>query len=88
MTAPHAPLCDANAAFVAELEGRGEHVCSRFCLISHVFGNMYRCESTGAVHICDMNCNQRIFYDNHSHICRLSRRVFANKDIEMAVAQR
>lgn len=82
------PLCDASASFAAELEVRGEHVCSRFCRISHQFGNLYRCETSGTVHICDMNCNQRIFYDNHSQICRLSRRVFQNADVDMAAEGR
>ncbi|CAL5408055.1 unnamed protein product [Camellia sinensis] len=31
---------------------------------------------TGLTHICDKNCNQRILYDNHSSLCRVSRQVF------------
>lgn len=33
-----------------------QHMCSRFCAIEHVFGNMYRCASTGSMHVCDYNC--------------------------------
>jgi hypothetical protein len=38
---------------------------------------MFYCVSSGQAHVCDQNCAQRIFLDNHSDICRLSRRVFA-----------
>ncbi|GMP92770.1 hypothetical protein CsSME_00042857 [Camellia sinensis var. sinensis] len=31
---------------------------------------------TGLTLICDKNCNQRILYDNHSSLCRISRQVF------------
>uniref|UniRef100_A0A061RXP7 F-box protein skip31 n=1 Tax=Tetraselmis sp. GSL018 TaxID=582737 RepID=A0A061RXP7_9CHLO len=77
------PLCDPTVESVADLKQPGEHICTRFCQISHLFGNAYRCETTGAVHICDINCNQKIFYDNHSQICRLSRRIFSNQEILM-----
>mmetsp|Transcript_37122 Transcript_37122/g.94863 ORF Transcript_37122/g.94863 Transcript_37122/m.94863 type:complete len:120 (+) Transcript_37122:250-609(+) len=79
-SAPLPPLCDA--AELALTGGSG-HVCSRFCAIGHQFGNLYRCESSGTVHICDWNCDQRIFYDRYSTICRLSRRIFLNSDVEM-----
>ncbi|KAI8031547.1 hypothetical protein LOK49_LG01G01858 [Camellia lanceoleosa] len=42
----------------------------------NVCGNIYRCRLTGLTHICDKNCNQRIVYDNHSSLCRVSRQIF------------
>lgn len=61
-----------------------QHVCSTHCQIEHCFGNLYRCQSTGISHVCDFNCNQRLFYDNYSSICRLSRKIFLNSEVEMA----
>lgn len=52
------------------------HKCDWKCENEHVFGNMYRCRLTGLTHICDKNCNQRILYDNHNSLCRVSRQVF------------
>lgn len=52
------------------------HKCDWKCENEHVCGNMYRCRVTGLTHICDKNCNQRILYDNHSSLCRVSRQVF------------
>ncbi|KAK9820623.1 hypothetical protein WJX72_012440 [[Myrmecia] bisecta] len=37
---------------------------------------MYRCETSGTSHICDSNCDQCIYYDAHTQICRLSRKLF------------
>ncbi|WOH11157.1 hypothetical protein DCAR_0830636 [Daucus carota subsp. sativus] len=31
---------------------------------------MYRCKLTGTTHICDKNCNQRIYFDNNNSLCR------------------
>jgi len=39
-----------------------EHRCGWHCTTEHVIGNMYRCLSSGNVHICDANCNQRMDY--------------------------
>ncbi|KAK1295746.1 hypothetical protein QJS10_CPB15g00614 [Acorus calamus] len=52
------------------------HKCDWRCQNEHVFGNLYRCKQTGLTHICDKNCNQRILYDNHSSLCRVSGQVF------------
>ncbi|KAM7499855.1 hypothetical protein LguiA_024269 [Lonicera macranthoides] len=52
------------------------HKCDWKCENENVCGNMYRCRLTGLTHICDKNCNQRILYDNHSSLCRVSRQVF------------
>ncbi|KAI8540561.1 hypothetical protein RHMOL_Rhmol09G0272600 [Rhododendron molle] len=52
------------------------HKCDWKCANEHVCGNMYRCRLTGLTHICDKNCNQRILYDNHSSLCRVSKQIF------------
>eukprot|EP00262_Sarcandra_glabra_P001900 TRINITY_DN12086_c0_g1_i2.p1 TRINITY_DN12086_c0_g1~~TRINITY_DN12086_c0_g1_i2.p1 ORF type:complete len:144 (+),score=11.61 TRINITY_DN12086_c0_g1_i2:244-675(+) len=52
------------------------HMCDWRCQNEHVCGNVYRCKLTGITHICDKNCNQRILYDNHSSLCRVSGQVF------------
>ena len=58
------------------LQNQAVHTCSRQCRFSSVFGNIYRCEESGQAHVCDQTCNQRIWWDNASDICRLSKRVF------------
>lgn len=52
------------------------HKCDWKCENENVCGNMYRCRLTGLTHICDKNCNQRIIYDNHSSLCRVSKQIF------------
>lgn len=52
------------------------HKCDRKCDNEHVCGNMYICKLTGFTHICDKNCNQRILYDNHNSLCRVSGQIF------------
>ncbi|XP_078447788.1 uncharacterized protein LOC144716529 [Wolffia australiana] len=52
------------------------HKCDYRCNNEHLFGNIYRCRLTGITHICDKNCNQRIVYDNHSSLCRVSGQIF------------
>lgn len=52
------------------------HKCDWKCANEHVCGNMYRCRLTGLTHVCDKNCNQRILYDNHSSLCRVSKQIF------------
>ncbi|KAL3651238.1 hypothetical protein CASFOL_004240 [Castilleja foliolosa] len=58
------------------------HKCDWKCENEHVCGNMYRCRLTGITHICDKNCNQRILYDNHSSLCRVSKQIFPLSPIE------
>ncbi|KAG8092227.1 hypothetical protein GUJ93_ZPchr0012g20465 [Zizania palustris] len=58
------------------------HKCDKSCQNEHVFGNMYRCKLTGVTHICDKNCNQRILYDNHSSLCRVSGQLFPLSPLE------
>lgn len=53
------------------------------CEFKHVMGNLYLCATSGQAHVCDQNCSQRIFYDNHSDICRLSRRLFPRTEAAM-----
>ncbi|XP_074555561.1 uncharacterized protein LOC141811408 [Curcuma longa] len=52
------------------------HKCDNRCQNELVFGNVYKCKLTGLTHICDKNCDQRILYDNHSSLCRVSRQIF------------
>ncbi|KAG6435025.1 hypothetical protein SASPL_106674 [Salvia splendens] len=52
------------------------HKCDWKCENENLFGNMFRCKLTGLTHVCDKNCNQRIVYDNHSSLCRVSKQVF------------
>lgn len=64
------------SSILGEDEPHSVHKCDWKCENEHVFGNMYCCKLTGLTHICDKNCNQRILYDNHNALCRVSRQVF------------
>uniref|UniRef100_A0ACD5TNA3 Uncharacterized protein n=1 Tax=Avena sativa TaxID=4498 RepID=A0ACD5TNA3_AVESA len=59
------------------------HKCDKRCQNEHIFGNMYRCKLTGLTHICDKNCNQRILYDNHNSLCRVSGQLFPLSPLEL-----
>ena len=50
--------------------GAGEHLCTRFCCFEPLFGNVFRCQTSGITHVCDQGCHERIFLDNHFDICR------------------
>lgn len=63
------------------------HKCDVRCQNEHIFGNMYRCKLTGITHICDKNCNQRILYDNHNSLCRVSGQVFPLSPAEAQVVR-
>ncbi|CAA2965801.1 Hypothetical predicted protein [Olea europaea subsp. europaea] len=52
------------------------HKCDWKCENECICGNMFRCRLTGLTHFCDKNCNQRILYDNHSSLCRVSKQIF------------
>lgn len=52
------------------------HQCNRHCTFAHVFGNVYCCLTSQQTHVCDQTCSSRVWYDSHSSICRLSKRVF------------
>ncbi|RLN39158.1 hypothetical protein C2845_PM01G37660 [Panicum miliaceum] len=58
------------------------HKCDKRCQNEHIFGNMYHCKLTGTTHICDKNCNQRILYDNHNSLCRVSGQLFPLSPLE------
>ncbi|TVU32054.1 hypothetical protein EJB05_23770, partial [Eragrostis curvula] len=71
--------------FKQQYDGEGSnpsHKCDKRCQNEHVFGNMYRCKLTGITHICDKNCNQRILYDNHNSLCRVSGQLFPLSPVE------
>ncbi|KIY97638.1 hypothetical protein MNEG_10323 [Monoraphidium neglectum] len=55
-----------------------QHLCDHRCSVQHMFGNAFRCQSSGQLHVCDANCTQRVYNDRYSTICRISRKVFAN----------
>lgn len=51
------------------------HQCGPHCSVEPLFGNAYRCVTSGLVHICDRNCDQRVPYDRYSTICVVSKRL-------------
>ncbi|XXG67006.1 hypothetical protein AAC387_Pa06g0448 [Persea americana] len=69
-----------NVIFLSSILSRDgvipSHKCDRRCQNEHVCANIYFCKLTGTTHICDKNCDQRIVYDNHSSLCRVSGQVF------------
>jgi len=52
-----------------------QHLCCASCNVSHQFGNLYVCTSSGMLHVCDANCTSRVYRDPYSSICLLSRKV-------------
>ena len=52
------------------------HECCHRCSVEHLFGNMFRCLSSGQLHCCDSTCQQRVYNDRYSTICRISKKVF------------
>jgi uncharacterized protein (UPF0179 family) len=68
---------DANVVHLAGYLGMAEpvgHRCDRRCNVEHVWANLYRCKSSNVTHVRDKNCNQKILYDNHTSVCRVSRK--------------
>ena len=65
----------------------GVHVCNRHCSTVHYFGNVYKCETTGEMHVCDKNCQQHASWDKYSFICPLSRKLSAREDVELPPAE-
>eukprot|EP00884_Botryococcus_braunii_P008863 jgi/Botrbrau1/17979/Bobra.50_1s0068.1 len=55
---------------------REAHTCTRFCKFRHELGNLYVCVSSGASHICDQTCQQRVRLDPYTSQCRLSGKTF------------
>lgn len=68
----------APGAFV-RVSCREAHTCTRFCRFEHQVGNLYVCVTSGASHICDQTCQQRVFLDGYTSQCRLSGRRFEQK---------
>ncbi|KAI3871017.1 hypothetical protein MKW92_016732 [Papaver armeniacum] len=75
-----------NVIYLSSILGREgmipSHRCDWKCQNENVWGNMYVCKLTKLTHICDKNCNQRILYDNHSSLCRVSGQVFPLTPLE------
>jgi len=53
-----------------------QHECTHTCCVQHEFGNLYKCLSSGQLHVCDANCDQRLYNDRYSTICRVSKKLF------------
>lgn len=62
-------------AFVG-LAVQQQHECCHRCQVTHEFGNLFKCHSSGMLHVCDDNCDQRLWHDRYSTICRVSKRLF------------
>mmetsp|Transcript_50716 Transcript_50716/g.162355 ORF Transcript_50716/g.162355 Transcript_50716/m.162355 type:complete len:81 (-) Transcript_50716:989-1231(-) len=48
---------------------------------------MYVCRTCNVSHVCDQTCDQRIFYDNSTTICRFSRKLFHMTAEELAMSR-
>ncbi|KAM7268761.1 hypothetical protein ACFE04_010927 [Oxalis oulophora] len=78
----------ANVIYLSTILGRNEtgsipvHSCDFKCQNEKICGNVYRCKLTGLTHICDKNCDQRILYDNHTSLCRVSSQLFPLSPVE------
>lgn len=53
----------------------GAHVCDSSCTVVHCFGNVYKCQTSGLVHVCDHNCDQQVDWNREERICRCSRKL-------------
>jgi hypothetical protein len=51
------------------------HMCNHTCVVAHEFGNLFKCQSSGLVHVCDSTCASRVYRDRYSSICLISRKV-------------
>ena len=61
--------------YMNDASSSNEHFCTHQCCISHIVGNMFKCENSGKVHICDNNCRERLLIDDCRTICRISQNV-------------
>ncbi|XP_010520619.1 PREDICTED: uncharacterized protein LOC104799676 [Tarenaya hassleriana] len=81
----------ANVIYLSTILGRSGavpcHKCDWKCENENVCGNMYRCKLTELTHACDKNCDQRIMYDNHSSLYRVSCRIFPLSPAEEQVVK-
>lgn len=53
-----------------------QHQCGAACRVQHLFGNTWRCESSSMIHVCDANCDHRVWDGRFQTRCLLSGRVF------------
>lgn len=51
------------------------HQCGHRCQVQREFGNVFRCTTSGMIHVCDQTCNQRLYNDRYSTICRISKKL-------------
>lgn len=68
--------------------GAGHHQCTRFCCFEPLFGNVFKCQTSGLTHICDQGCSERIFLDNHFDICRFSKKLFPTHTHSEAISRK
>jgi hypothetical protein len=72
------PQCNVGASPFRALAGSRRRRLTRPAPPPQVvreFGNLYRCTSSGAQHVCDRNCSQLIQWDKWSLICKVSRKI-------------
>jgi hypothetical protein len=70
-------ICQSGALNMAGAV-KEQHQCTRNCSYKNEFANVFFCETSGQVHICDSTCTQKVWRDQYSTICRLSKRIFEN----------
>lgn len=64
-----------------------QHQCTRLCHFTHVLGNVYTCQTSGSVHVCDATCKQTVRVDPYTSVCRLSKRSFQHAPHELPQSQ-
>ncbi|GMH36997.1 hypothetical protein BSKO_04870 [Bryopsis sp. KO-2023] len=70
------PVACSSAARASGLSlSAEEHRCTVYCTITHEFGNIYSCQTSGQRHVCDSNCDQRRMYGPDHTRCVLSGKV-------------
>lgn len=60
-----------------------QHLCNHTCSVQHQFGNIFRCVSSGLLHVCDSNCSSRVYRDPYSSICLISRRIHGPLEVPL-----
>ena len=65
----------APVAPAPRLPAAAQHVCCGSCTVVHCFGNVYKCQTTGSMHVCDQNCEQSVPWSRDECICRCSRKL-------------
>mmetsp|Transcript_5580 Transcript_5580/g.9649 ORF Transcript_5580/g.9649 Transcript_5580/m.9649 type:complete len:135 (+) Transcript_5580:55-459(+) len=71
------PSANSTCVSINEFSSRSHYNGSsgRF---ERVFGNCFRDQITGQVHVCDSNCSQKVLSDKCQRICTLSGLVFSH----------